>query len=262
MADTAHAHPMHRDNLHHDNVHHEKLSRPQLAGPLYFQIQQLLRARILSKEWADGRALPNETELARSYGVSVGTMRKALDLLAQSKVIVRRQGLGTFVNHRHEDPPSRFRRWIAEDRLVAEQHTSVLDKNFGHAARDDARMLRIADHVPVARINVKTEVAGRPVALDCYVIPVTEATDLDDFMTDTGSSFSDYLERLETRITRAEDRFKLDIAGSDLVASLGVPAGSPVLRLNRIAFTRDERPLFLCRRTLVPSAADYQVVIE
>ena len=101
MVETAHARPL----------HHEQLSRPQLAGPLYFQIQQLLRARILSKEWADGRALPNETDLARSYGVSVGTMRKALDLLAQSKVIVRRQGLGTFVNNRHEAPPSRFRRW-------------------------------------------------------------------------------------------------------------------------------------------------------
>jgi GntR family transcriptional regulator len=252
MVETAHTHPL----------HHEKLSRPHLAGPLYFQIQQLLRVRILSKEWADGRALPNETELARSYAVSVGTMRKALDLLAQSKVIVRRQGLGTFVNHRHDDPPSRFRRWIAEERLVAEQHTHVIDKTFGHVPRDDARLLRIADHVPVARINVQTEVAGRLAAIDYYVIPVTEASDLDDFMTDTGASFSEYLERLEARITRAEDRFKLDIAGADLAANLGMGEGSPVLRLNRIAFTREERPLFLCRRIMVPSAADYQVVIE
>lgn len=252
MAETAHAHPL----------HHEKLSRPHLAGPLYFQIQQLVRARILSKEWANGRALPNETELARSYGVSVGTMRKALDLLAQSKVIVRRQGLGTFVNHQHEDPPSRYRRWIADERLVVEQHASVIDKGFGHVPRDDARLLRIADHAPVAQINVKTEVAGRLAAVDSYVIPVTEASDLDDFMTDTSSSFSDYLERLEARITRAEDRIRPDIAGADLAASLGVPDGTPVLRLNRIAFTREERPLFLCRRIIVPSAAEYQAVIE
>lgn len=252
MVETAHARPL----------HHEQLSRPQLAGPLYFQIQQLLRARILSKEWADGRALPNETDLARSYGVSVGTMRKALDLLAQSKVIVRRQGLGTFVNNRHEDPPSRFRRWIADGRMLAERHVGVLDKSFSHATRDDARLLRIADRVAVALISIKTEVGNRPAALDHYVVPVTEASDLDDFMTDTGTTFSDYLDRLEARVLRMEDRLKPDTATSELASVLGVAAGTPVLSINRVAFAREDRPLFLCRRAIVASAADYQVVIE
>ncbi len=119
MVETAHARPL----------HHEQLSRPQLAGPLYFQIQQLLRARILSKEWADGRALPNETDLARSYGVSVGTMRKALDLLAQSKVIVRRQGLGTAPGHRRE----RHRQGAGRARLPSRQRC---------ARRADRRQLR------------------------------------------------------------------------------------------------------------------------
>ena len=41
--------------------------------------------------------MPNELELARHYGVSVGTVRKALEILEDEKLIVRLQGRGTFV---------------------------------------------------------------------------------------------------------------------------------------------------------------------
>lgn len=41
--------------------------------------------------------IPNEIELARDFGVSVGTMRKALQTLTEQGLLVRRQGRGTFV---------------------------------------------------------------------------------------------------------------------------------------------------------------------
>jgi len=52
--------------------------------------------------------IPSEAELATRFGVSQGTVRKAIDEMAAENLLVRRQGKGTFVAS-HSDPRSVFR---------------------------------------------------------------------------------------------------------------------------------------------------------
>ena len=66
--------------------------------PLYLQVRDALAERVAGGEWKPGTAIPNESDLAREFGVSPGTMRKALDLLEAERLLTRRQGRGTFVN--------------------------------------------------------------------------------------------------------------------------------------------------------------------
>src|SRR6188474_3550536 len=66
--------------------------------PLYLQLRDALAERIAHGEWKPGTAIPNESDLAREFGVSSGTMRKALDLMEGEHLLTRRQGRGTFVN--------------------------------------------------------------------------------------------------------------------------------------------------------------------
>src|SRR4051812_41587123 len=47
--------------------------------PLYLQLRDALAERVAGGEWRPGAAIPNEGDLAREFGVSAGTMRKALD---------------------------------------------------------------------------------------------------------------------------------------------------------------------------------------
>ena len=72
--------------------------RKTADGPLYVQVRDLLMKEIHTGAWMPGEMLPNEFELAAAFGVSQGTMRKALDSLAREHVLVRRQGIGTFVS--------------------------------------------------------------------------------------------------------------------------------------------------------------------
>lgn len=239
------------------------LAPPQLGGPLYFQIQQLIRERILSKEWAKGHPLPNETDLASSYGVSLGTMRKALDLLTQSKLIIRRQGLGTFINSLHQEPPSRYRRWTSGGELAAETEHLVLEKSFGQPLAEDAQLLRLSVNMPVARVTVKTSVSGVFVAVDEFIIPVALAPGLDDFMTGSGADFDQHLNQLEAGIVRCEDRLRPEIATAHVARVLDIDGTAAILRIDRLAFGRDSHPLFICHRYIAAkNAADYQVVIE
>src|SRR5258705_13794378 len=65
--------------------------------PLYYQLENLLREKILSGTFAAGGRLPTESGLIQQYGVSRITVRQALTSLADEGVIERRQGRGTFV---------------------------------------------------------------------------------------------------------------------------------------------------------------------
>src|SRR5689334_11207342 len=77
--------------------------------PLYVQIKRLLEKSLETHEWRPGQAIPSETELAARFGVSQGTVRKAIDALAADNLVVRRQGKGTFVSTHTEERTSNFR---------------------------------------------------------------------------------------------------------------------------------------------------------
>ena len=77
-------------------------------SPLYRQIKALLRRSLQSGEWRPGEMIPSEFELAARFRVSQGTVRKAIDALADENLLVRRQGKGTFVAT-HAEETTRFR---------------------------------------------------------------------------------------------------------------------------------------------------------
>src|SRR5687767_7723668 len=67
------------------------------SNPLYEEIRQQVTHGLAGGEWKAGELIPSEIELARRFGVSKGTVRRALDDLVAEKILVRRQGRGTFV---------------------------------------------------------------------------------------------------------------------------------------------------------------------
>ncbi len=68
----------------------------------YQKIFQAIQARINSGEWAPGVCLPSETELAKEFGVTRITLRKAMEALKQNGRVVGQPGRGTFVSAPHK----------------------------------------------------------------------------------------------------------------------------------------------------------------
>src|SRR5437870_12991986 len=65
--------------------------------PRYHRIAEALRERIRVGELASGARPDNQRQLAKSFGVTLMTLRQALELLEREHLITRRHGLGTFV---------------------------------------------------------------------------------------------------------------------------------------------------------------------
>jgi DNA-binding GntR family transcriptional regulator len=64
---------------------------------LFMQVREDLSKRVARGEFPVGSQLPTENELIRHYGVSITTVRKAVQALADEGVLEKRQGMGTFV---------------------------------------------------------------------------------------------------------------------------------------------------------------------
>lgn len=70
---------------------------PASPIPLCHQLAEIISDRIRSGHYRPGEAIPPETALADRYGIGRPTVRQAMDLLVQKKLIVRKRGSGTFV---------------------------------------------------------------------------------------------------------------------------------------------------------------------
>lgn len=70
---------------------------PKSPLPLYYQLADILTARIKSGEYEVGTKIPPELTLADQYGIGRPTVRQAIDLLVRKKLVERKRGSGTFV---------------------------------------------------------------------------------------------------------------------------------------------------------------------
>ena len=66
-------------------------------APVYVQLAAILRARIESGEYAPRSPLPSEKTLGQDHGLSRGSVRHALQVLEDEKLIVIIQGRGSYV---------------------------------------------------------------------------------------------------------------------------------------------------------------------
>jgi GntR family transcriptional regulator len=74
-----------------------------LTAPLYREVKRQMMEALAGGEWKPGDAIPPERRLAERYGISIGTVRRAIDELVAENMLIRQQGRGTFVASHNRD---------------------------------------------------------------------------------------------------------------------------------------------------------------
>src|SRR5262245_642680 len=112
--------------------------------PRYHRIAETLRDRIREGVLAPGARLDNQRQLAKSFGVTLMTLRQALELLERDHLITRRHGLGTFVAAPSIDYDILQLRRFAGDLSAKGEHvaTRLLGTRFAMADQRVAEALR------------------------------------------------------------------------------------------------------------------------
>jgi len=215
--------------------------------PLYVQTKALLEHALEAGEWPPGTAIPAEVALAARFGVSQGTVRKAIGALAAANLLVRRQGKGTFVATHTEEPASSFRflRIRRNDGRPEYPGSRLIDLRRGKAGAEVARALAIKQGDGIYILRRILDYASRPVVLDEITLPASLFNGLTRarFSGYPGSMYGFFETEFGVRMLRAEERLYAVAADRAAAELLDVAAGSPLLAVDRISFTYGDRPV-------------------
>ena len=219
--------------------------QPLSPVPLYAQIKDILRARILDGSYQPHQQMPSESEMIATFNVSRITVRQALNDLQNEGLIFRIHGKGTFVSK-----PKAF------------QDLGRL-QGFGEAMRQMgyetfARVLSIKSVTPSAQVAERLQLPKRarvtelqrvrflnrePISLDVSYVPLA----IGNRLAKEDLAARDVFVILENdygiALGHAELQIGSTLADDTLAAQLKVEEGSPVLFIERTTHTADGRPI-------------------
>jgi len=208
--------------------------------PLYKKAETELLRRIRSGSWPVGTRIGNEFELAEEFGVSQGTMRRALMSVEAMGLLHRKPGRGTVV----ADPGA--------------AQTAPTGSAIGFLTQPDGAPLdlevfraRLLSRMPEAgeadiftgRLHALSRTlksAGERFALEEITLPRSELPEMDE---DQPIEFPDLLAALGLTADRIEDRLHAEMTSMGDSVALSCDRHTALLCLTRTALSADGRVL-------------------
>lgn len=220
----------------------------------YRAIADELRRRVESGELGAGRLLPSESELSRAHAVSRVTVRRALELLRDEGLIDARQGFGWFVA---TDPVRQAlgRLGTIEDQLGElglSSERRVVGFRFVSSPPRVGQVLGVDTVLEVRRVNLAD---GQPFARVTVWCPEAVGARLSRSEVER----TPFYELVGVPIGGATQTIGAAAADAADAGLLAVPAGSPVLRCERVTRDVEDRPLLVSEHVFPAHRTEFVV---
>jgi GntR family transcriptional regulator len=222
-------------------------------SPLYQQIKGLILQSLQASEWKPGESIPSEMELAARYRVSQGTVRKAIDELASGHLLIRKQGKGTFVaTHAEHQVQYRFLKLVPDQgdlNTEGPAQREIVDCKRLRASAEIARALALRSGDTVLQVRRVLSFAKVPTILEDLWLPGTPfkgltAERLADYH---GPMYALFETEFGVRMVRAEEKIRAVLPDKAQRELLQLPPNTPLLSVERIAYTYNNTPMELRR---------------
>jgi GntR family transcriptional regulator len=229
-------------------------------SPLYQQIKALILGSLQAGEWKPGEGIPSENDLATRFKVSQGTVRKAIDELANENLLVRRQGKGTFVATHHEDRVHfRFLRLVPDNGEPHYPKSTILDCKRLRAPAEIARLLDLKSGDAVIQIERILYFSEEATVYEEIWLPGTifKGLSVERLVEWRGPMYALFETEFATHMVRATERLRA-VAADELSAKhLGVEQNTPLLAVERVSYTYGERPVEVRKAVYLTASHHY-----
>lgn len=209
--------------------------------PRYLEIAGYLRDLVV--EAHPGDRLPSDAELCERFGVSRMTARRAVGLLADEQLLIRKRGSGTYVTGRRVPralgSPLSFSESMRQRGM--EPASRVLRAGLVELSGEDASALTIDIGAPVMVLERLRLADGVPMAIERVVMPVDDTGILDEDL--SSGSLHAAFERRGRIPTRADAEISARTATKRERDLLELPSPGVVLSEIRTIFDQDGLPL-------------------
>ena len=210
--------------------------------PVYKRIQNAIRRRIEAAELNPGDAVASERELAKTHKVSLMTARHALAGLEREGLVERRRGAGTFV----ASPKIHFNKLMSYTEHMASRglapHSRVLVSKLIEDEQEIAARLGLpaaSRMVKIVRLRLTEE---EPFALETCYLPGGEFAGLVNSPLGRSSLFAALQHDHGVDLAYADEEIDATAADLDLAEKLGVPKGSPIMRIRQVIYSTKGKP--------------------
>ena len=215
-----------------------------VGGTRYKEVKSALLAALAAQEWKGGEAIPAEKRLAERFGVSIGTLRKAIDELCAENILIRHQGLGTFVAmHQRDRHFFRFFRIVRNDGDKTYPTVSLVNFRKTKATRKVAARLRISEGAPVFQFTNQLALHGVVVIVENIVVPVARFPELTEaaLRNRPNTLYNFYQDTFGINVVSTDERVRIGQASELESGLLELASGAPVLEVERIAYSYNEQ---------------------
>jgi DNA-binding GntR family transcriptional regulator len=227
----------------------------------YEEMIEFVERLVADGNLAPGDMLPTQAELAAAAGVSLITVRRALEELERAGRVRRHQGVGTFLARpRIISEPGRsgglldtLRRAHGEGELSPRVGNRLLSLGQGLPSVSLRAALRLADEAPVWEIRRQRLVNGEPKVYETAVIPIALAPGLDRYTAELSGSLYELLAGRYGLEDQAEEQYlEVAAADDDERRLLRLPSKAQVVRLRGLSTDQNGTP-FDCFTQVYPA---------
>lgn len=212
--------------------------------PLYQQVDNIIRQRLIDGVWEPGDALPSEMQLASELNVSQGTVRKALNDMVAENLLFRRQGLGTFVSEHTERRALFFYFSIVGldgSRVLPESHIiSCEERNATLKETEKLKLDRGSKVIQLRRMRFFNNV---PTIVELITLPLEHFPGLGTEIKPPNNLFRFYQKEYGITVGKAEEHLQAIAAEEEEAQLLQIEIGQPLLEIDRVAKMLDGRPI-------------------
>ncbi len=233
--------------------------------PLYRAVKRALLRSIESGALLPASALPNETALAASFRVSVGTLRQAVGELVTEHILERRQGRGTYVaTHSTERFLFQFFHLERSDGLRERPEVELLRFERGRLDDEAAEALQRRSGDAAWLFQNRLKLQGRPVVYDRIVLPAALFRSLSEkrLRERPATLYKLYQDEFAITVVRALERARAVAADRETARVLGVVLGTPTMQVRRTALTFGDKPVEYRVSILHTAVHDYVQRLE
>jgi GntR family transcriptional regulator len=233
--------------------------------PRYQRLRDELAGQIAERRWAPGQAIPTEHELASTYGLAIGTVRKAIDRLVADGMLERFQGRGTYVRRPNFDGSLlRFFRLHDEGHDRSVRASRILMREVTEAPSEVSATLRIERSARVIHMSRLRLVGDAPILAEEIWLPykpfaafaMLDTSEIGDLLYPVYETYCHQV------IASASETLTIEIVDMMHARLLRIDPGTPVVVVERLAYGYDRRPLEWRRSRGPASEFAYQVEIR
>jgi GntR family transcriptional regulator len=224
-----------------------KLERKNI--PLYVQMEQILKSKIITGELLPGEQIPTEKELAETYRVSSITARQAVLNLVQEGLLLRKQGKGTYVQDGTTNVKNIMTLGVRGDisdvvpEGLSSQKVSVLDIGRASSPKKVASTLKLSEGEEVFRIRRTRSDNGVTLSYIKNYLPVDIGGRIDKEDLLSHPMLHVLRNKLGLPVKKGVQYITAVTADYEIASALSVSISSPILYLETIIFLEGEKPV-------------------